>query len=265
MKSGLANFAKDISKLGLTEVGCAIALLWYFDQKEGRSELRPDFLAGLMHDLSLRQRVSATRLGRQLLAHHDVMRGREMGTVRLRRASKSRISSRYNKIAKPTNQSETDWQIIPAGLFENSFPHLEALAIQINGTYQAGFYDACAVMCRRLLGCMLLLAFEGVKKGEVVRDIHGEYLDLAELIPLASSSRHIKLARRAGTVMRMIEYVGELAASHPAYITQPTDIDKQGSGFRRLITELIRLAEIKPKAVAGASDNRRVIPSSVGR
>jgi hypothetical protein len=112
---------------------------------------------------------------------------------------------------------------------------------------------------------MLLLAFEGVKKGEVVRDIHGEYLELAELIPLASSSRHIKLARRAGTVMRMIEYVGELAASHPAHITRPTDIDRQRSGFRRLITELIRLAEIKPKAVAGASDNRRVIPSSVGR
>ena len=264
MKSGLAHFAEDISKLGLTEVGCAIALLWYFDLKEGRSELRPAFLAEQMHDLSLRQRVNITRLGRQLLANRDVMRGKEMGTVRLRHASKPRVSSRYSGIARAANPPETDGQIIPAGLFENSCPHLEALAIQINGTYQAGFYDACAVMCRRLLGCMLLLAFEGANKGEVARDIHGEYLELADLILLASSHRHIKLARRAGTVMRMIEYVGELAARHPAYITQQKDIDKQRSGFRRLITELIRVAEIKPKAI-GATDNRKVIPSSVGR
>jgi hypothetical protein len=265
MKSGLAHFAEDISKLGLTEVGCAIALLWYFDLREGRSELRPAFLAELMHDLALRQRINLTRLGRQLLAHHDVMRGKEMGTVRLRQASKPRISSRYDGIIRGVDQPKTDWQIIPTGLFENSWPHLEALAVQINGTYQAGFYDACAVMCRRLLGCMLLLAFEGAKKSEVVRDIHGEYLELADLIPLASSSRHIKLARRAATVMRMIEYVGELAARHPAYVTQQKDIDKQRSGFRRLIAELIRLAEIKPKATAGATDNRRGIPSSVGR
>jgi len=55
MKSSLALFAEDISKLGLTEVGYAIALLWYLDLQEGRPELRPAFLAGLMHDLSLRQ------------------------------------------------------------------------------------------------------------------------------------------------------------------------------------------------------------------
>jgi len=265
MKSGLAHFAENISKLGLTEVDCAIALLWYLDLNEGRSELRPAFLAELMHDLSLRQRVNATRLGRQLLANRDVMRGKEMGTVRLRHASKPRISSRYNGMIKAASPPETDCQIIPTGLFENSCPHLEALAVQINGTYQAGFYDACAVMCRRLLGCMLLLAFGGAKKSELVRDIHGEYLELADLILMASSSRHIKLARRAGTVMRMIEYVGDLAARHPVHITQQKDIDKQRPGFRRLMTELVRPAEVKPKAVAGATDNKRVVPSSVGR
>src|SRR5258708_22202655 len=78
MKTSLASFAEGISKLGLTEVGYAIALLWYFDQEQGRSELRPAYLAELMHDLSLRRRVNVTRLGRQLLANRDVMRGREM-------------------------------------------------------------------------------------------------------------------------------------------------------------------------------------------
>ena len=96
IKTSLASFAEGISKLGLTEVGYAVALLWYFDQEEGRPELRPAYLAELMHDLSLRRRVNVTRLGRQLLANRDVIRGKEMGTVRLRLASRSRLSSRYD-------------------------------------------------------------------------------------------------------------------------------------------------------------------------
>jgi hypothetical protein len=249
-KNSLPSFAEGISKLGLTEVGQAIALLWYFDQKEGRSELRPAHLAELMHDLSLRRRINVTRLGRQLLANRDVMRGKEMGTVRLRVAGKSRLASRYNEIAGTIVASKADVEIIPAGLFENTRPYLESLVTQINGTYQRGFYDSCAVMCRRLLECLLLLAFEKAEKGDVVRDPAGEYRALADIIGLASSNRHIKLSRGAGTVMGKIEYVGELAAHHPTYITRQKDIDEQRSGFRRVIAELTHLAEINLKGSA---------------
>jgi hypothetical protein len=125
MKSSLALFAEDISKLGLTEVGYAIALLWYFDLQEGRPELRPAFLAELMHDLSLRQRINVTRLGRQLLANRDVMRGKEMGTVRLRHASKPRLTSRFGEFIGTAVTSKIDPQVVPPGLFENTRPYLE--------------------------------------------------------------------------------------------------------------------------------------------
>jgi hypothetical protein len=168
-----------------------------------------------------------------------------MGTVRLRVASKGRLSSRYNEIAGTATATKADTQIIPAGLFENTRPHLESLVTQINGTYQRGFYDACAVMCRRLLECLLLLAFERAEKGDVIRDAAGEYRAFADIIGLASSNRHIKLARGAGAVMGKIEYVGDLAARHPTYITRQKDIDEQRPGFRRVISELAHLAEIK--------------------
>jgi hypothetical protein len=247
MKNSLPSFAEGISKLGLTEVGFAIALLWYFDQNEGKSELRPAQLAELMHDLSLRRRVNVTRLGRQLLANRDVMRGKEMGTVRLRVASKPRLSVRYNEITGTVVAPKLDAEIIPAGLFDETRPHLESLVLQINGAYQRGFYDACAVMCRRLLECLLLLAFERAEKGNVVRDGSGEYRTIADIIGLASSNRHIRLTRGAGAVMGKIDYVGNLAAHHPSYITRQKDIDEQRPGFRRVISELAHLAEIKPK------------------
>jgi hypothetical protein len=253
MKSNLASFAEGISRLGLTEVGYAIALLWYFDHEQARPELRPAFLAQLMHDLSLRRRVNVTRLGRQLLANRDVIRGKEMGTVKLRVASKPRLSYRYNEILGIAVVPKIDSPVIPTGLFENTRPYLETLVIQINGTYRGGFYDACAVMCRRLLECLLLLAFERAAKGEVITDASGEYRAVADIIGLASANRHLKLTRGAAAVMGKIQYVGDLAAHHPTYTTRQKDIDEQRLGFQRVVSELVHLAEIKPKGTTGLS------------
>ncbi len=251
MKRTLCSFAEGISKLDLTEVGCAIALLWYFDLREGIPELRPAFLAELMHDLSLRERVDVTGLGRQLLANRSVIRGGKMGTVRLRLSSKSRLSSHYSEISGTVVTPGIDGHIVPSGLFENTPPYLEAMVVQINKTYQGGSYDACAVMCRRLLKCLLLLAFERAAKGEVIKDAGGEYRAFAHIIGLASSNRHIKLPRGAGVVMGKIDHVGELAAHDPTYTTRQTDIDEQRPGFQRVISQLVRLAEIGPTGTAG--------------
>lgn len=251
MKHTLYSFAEGISKLDLTEVGCAIALLWYFDLQEGVAELRPAFLAELMHDLSLRERVNVTRLGRQLLANRSVIRGRKMGTVRLRLSCKSRLSSQYNAISGAIVPPGIDAHIVPTGLFENTSPYLEAMVVQINKTYQGGFYDACAVMCRRLLKCLLLLAFERAAKGEVIKDAFGEYRAFAQIIGLASSNQHIKLPRGARLVMGKIDHVGELAAHHPTYTTRQKDIDEQRLGFQRVISQLVHLAEIRPGSAAG--------------
>jgi hypothetical protein len=259
MESRLAHFAADISKLDLKEVDYAIALLWYFDLQQGTPELRPAFLAELMHEPLLRRRVNVTRLGRQLLANRDVMRGKEMGTVRLRHASKPRLSSRYSEIAGVAVAPRIEQPIIPTGLFENTRPYLEALVLQINGTYQAGFYDACALVCRRLLECMLLLAFETAGKSEVIRDSDGEYRKFADIIQLAASNRHIRLPRGAGAVLGKIEY---LAGHHPTYTTRQKDIDEQRPGLRRLISELSRVAGIEPKGIAGLSAD---VPSSALR
>jgi hypothetical protein len=81
----------------------------------------------------------------------------------------------------------------------------------------------------------------------------GEYLAVADIIGLACSNRHLKLTRGAGAVMGKIQYVGELAAHHPTYVTRQKDIDEQRLGFQRVVSELVQLAEIRPKGITGLS------------
>ena len=54
-------------------------------------------------------------------------------------------------------------------------------------------------------------------------------------------------------MMGKIQYVGELAAHHPTYVTRQKDIDEQRLGFQRVVSELVQLAEIRPKGVTGLS------------
>ena len=62
-------------------------------------------------------------------------------------------------------------------------------------------------------------------------------------------------------VLGKIEY---LAGHHPTYTTRQKDIDEQRAGFRRLISELTRVAQIKPKATAGLSADVTASPLGNG-
>ena len=46
------------------------------------------------------------------------------------------------------------------------------------------------------------------------------------------------------------------SAHHPTYTVRQQDIDEQRLSFRRLISELVRVADIKPKATVGLSAAR---------
>jgi hypothetical protein len=62
---------------------------------------------------------------------------------------------------------------------------------QMNGAYDAGWYDACAVMMRRLLETVIIEAFEKKGLDSKIKDGSGEFLMLTSLVNAA-------LAERAG-------------------------------------------------------------------
>jgi len=200
MKTSLASFAEGISKLGLTEVGLCRRAALVFRSGARKAGAASGVPAELMHDLSLRRRVNITRLGRQLLANRGCDPGQRDGHREAFALPASHASHTATaKLRDRPTQARSPRTSFRPHCSKITRPYLEALVIQINGTYQGGFYDACAVMCRRLLECLLLLAFERAAKGEVIRDASGEYRAIADIIGLACSNRHIKLARGGET------------------------------------------------------------------
>jgi hypothetical protein len=52
-------------------------------------------------------------------------------------------------------------QILPHALVRGTRGYLERVCFQINGCYEQGWFDACAVMMRRLVETLIIEAFPG--------------------------------------------------------------------------------------------------------
>jgi hypothetical protein len=134
--------------------------------------------------------------------------------------------------------------LIPHELLRGRRRYLENLARQINGCYQFGYYDGCAVISRRLLECLIILAFDKCGHVEMLRDPAGDYKPLSELISLTSSGQYIKLARGSTSVLLKVKQLGDVAAHHPTYNTRQSDIDDLRVSYGALISELAHLGDV---------------------
>jgi hypothetical protein len=138
--------------------------------------------------------------------------------------------------------------VLPRDDFVGTRRHLEELVREINGTYQYTFYDGCVVLCRRIVEMLLIEAFEHAGKGSAIRQ-NSNYVQLSDIIAAAQSGQHIKLARNTGRDLEEIKKAGDAGAHSRTYITKQQDIDHLKLTLRRVVSELMHLANIQARKV----------------
>lgn len=246
MESDLVTFGEGLAKLDLTETSLAVALIWYRVYHDRTAEVPVAALAADIHDLSLRDRINKTRLAKNLIGHPDVVRGKRPLTFKIKLSRMDALTEKYEPLLKRKTLKVVD-HIIPASDFEGTRSYLESIVHQVNGTYQFQFFDACIVMCRRLVEILLIEAFEQTGKGGVIRDSSGNYQALSDIIAAAKSGHHIRLGRTTGKDLDQIKEAGDAGAHSRTYITKPHDIDDLKLKLRRVVSELAELAKVKPR------------------
>lgn len=237
-------FAQKLSTLGLSQADLAVALLWFRQHRNQGNDAAAGELGAKLHSYSLTGPVNISRLKTQLAGHTATVKGTKPDTFKLKLSQIPALDKAYVPLtgAKPPAVAHV---LLPEAQTAGSRVYLMRISWQLNGSYEAGFYDGCAVMMRRLLETLLIAAFEHAKHGAAIKSA-GDYLGFGEIIGVASSGRFIKLARGTGKVLERIKTIGDTAAHHPTYITVQTDIDEVSHEFRRVVSELMTLAGIHP-------------------
>lgn len=143
--------------------------------------------------------------------------------------------------AKPSSE-----QVLPHALVRGTRGYIERVCHQINGAYENGWYDACAVMMRRLIETLIIEAFERHKLDHKIKNTStGDFFFLKDLVDCTLRETSWNLGRNTRQALPRLKLVGDQSAHSRRYNAHREDIDRLISDFRTACQELIYLAQLK--------------------
>ncbi|WP_108098262.1 DUF4145 domain-containing protein [Pseudomonas sp. GV071] len=138
-----------------------------------------------------------------------------------------------------------DQSIIPHALIRGTRGYLEKIMHQANGCYANGWYDACAVMIRRLIETLIIETFETYNLAHKIQGPSGDFLYLSDLINITLSEQSWNLSRNAKQALPKLKDIGDKSAHSRRFNAVRHDIDKIQADIRVVVQELTYLAQLK--------------------
>lgn len=136
-------------------------------------------------------------------------------------------------------------QVLPKSLFLNSRGYIEKVVNQINGCYEKGWFDACAVMIRRLVETLIIECFEKHKIASKIQRPDGDFLYLRDMIQLMLAESSWNLGRNTKKSLPKLKNIGDKSAHSRRFTARRWDVDKVVEDLRVVTEELIYLAGLK--------------------
>lgn len=163
-------------------------------------------------------------------------------------------NARRDAYRELTFNLKTAWQSsgMAASAEEGLFPlsllaqskrgYLMTVGRQMNGCYSNGWYDATAVMMRRLVEIAIIEGFEGKGVAMNIKAKDGNYLQLTDLVAKALSEPSWTLSRNARRALPSLRDVGHMSAHGRYFTAKKEDLDHLRSGCRVVVEEFLHHA-----------------------
>jgi len=139
---------------------------------------------------------------------------------------------------------------LPEPIWKNTRGYIEAVCRELNGSFHHAYYNATAVMLRRLLETLIIEAYEHLNREIEIKDGSGNYLMLSDLAERAcgkNGHKGINLGRDSKKALNEARHVGNWSAHAPRFIAHAIDLTKFQAEMRLLVQELIQIADLVKK------------------
>lgn len=237
-----ADFAHGLAQKRLSHVDRAVALLWFYRHTQEFEERSASALANDLHDEGF-PKPNVTRLASDLKQSCYTARGKRPGTFQIDVRHVAALDEAYLSLVG-TRRIKVTGAVLASDALTGTRGYLEQLAHQINGAYDAGFYDACAVLCRRLMETLAIEVYIHRGRHHEIQ-LNGVFLPLERLLLHIRGDDSVVLGRATPKAMEDVKRLGDTAAHDRTYITTQVDIDDIKPHYRKLIGELLVLAGVK--------------------
>ena len=136
-------------------------------------------------------------------------------------------------------------QLVPPAIVRGTRGYIEKITNQINGSYERGWFDACAVMMRRLLETLIIECFEQYTISDKIKTDQGDYMFLRDLIGKVLAENSWTLSRNTRSALPKLKDIGDRSAHSRRYIAHRQDIEPIRFEFRCAVQEFVYLANLK--------------------
>ena len=136
--------------------------------------------------------------------------------------------------------SQTE-KVLPFSVVRGTRRYLETTTHQINGSYENGWYDACAVMMRKLLETLIIEVFEQRRMEAKIQTPAGDFESLDKLIGKVIGDSGWNVSRNTKQALHDVKRLGDNSAHGRRFAAHRGDIDGLKSGFRAAVQELVQL------------------------
>ncbi len=117
-------------------------------------------------------------------------------------------------------------RVIDPSLVAGTRGYLEKVVDQINGTYENGWYDACAVMLRRFVETLIIETYISKNEESVIKKTDGDFYSLKHLIDEACSGKDLNLSRDTKDILRKLKKLGDRSAHNRRFIAKRSYFDE---------------------------------------
>lgn len=165
------------------------------------------------------------------------------GVVELINKLKTDVPKRFVPPSDGTRPSSES--LLPYAMANGTRRYILKVTNQINGCYEKGWFDGCAVMMRRLIETLIIECFEQHNIETKIKNPAGDFLYLADLIDKMLQEPAWNLGRNIKQALPRLKNLGDKSAHSRRYNAHREDIDKLATDFRDVCQELIYLSKLK--------------------
>lgn len=243
----LDGFCEVVKKSNRNNAEKALAVLWYFDHAHlGTSKtagqltkVLGDHHIGTPNQTALAEAIRKTKLANEAKSGFSL----KPGSRKIIRDWLPDLDGIQPAIDQASGY-------LPEPIWKNTRGYIEEVCRELNGSFHHAYYNAAAVMLRRLLETLIIEVYEHLDREIEIKDGGGNYLmlsDLAERAGGENGHKGINLGRDLKKALKEARNVGNWSAHARRFLANAGDLTKFQAGMRLLAQELIQIADLVRK------------------
>ncbi len=245
MNLSIDDFCELVKDLKLSNAEKALAVLWFFDHQQPDitktagelTKVLGDHHVGSPNQTALAEAMRRTRLANESKQGFVLKPGS-------RKVIRDWLPDDLDGIQPAMNHASG---YLPEAVWKNTRGYVEEVCRELNGCFRHAYYNAAAVMLRRLLETLIIEAYEHLGREGEIKNGGGNYLMLSDLAERAcgeSGHKGLSLGRDSKKALKEARNVGNWSAHARRFLAHAGDLTKLQDGVRLLVQELIQIADL---------------------